>query len=187
MSYKCFGPILLWCCFVFVLIVVLVLEIVDQKRFGLKNCWVQKNCCPKKLRPNLVSNSWDIPDLDKSYCDSWHLLKMVPGTYFWSLVKFRSATAETNVARTNNTWINVTMTVWISSRWSNEFTFKVRSKSGQYQSVKDGPRNQLLKFGQIQVSNSWDITDMDKCRQDKCGLDKCRHVSWNQFKMVPGI
>ena len=134
-----------------------------------------------------VSNSWDIPDLDKSYCDSWHLLKMVPRTYFWSLVKFRSATAETNVARTNNTWINVTMTVWISSRWSNEFTFKVRSKSGQYQSVKDGPRNQLLKFGQIQVSNSWDITDMDKCRQDKCCLDKCRHDSWNQFKRVPGI
>ena len=129
----------------------------------------------------------DIFFLDKCYCDSWHLLKLVPGTYFWSLVKFRSVTAETNVARTNITWINVAMTVWISSRWSHQFTFKVRSKSGQYQSVKDGPRNQLLKFGQIQVSNSWDITDMDKCRQDKCGLDKCRHVSWNQFKMVPGI
>ena len=137
--------------------------------------------------PNWVSNSWDIPDLDKSYCDSWHLLKMVPGTYFWSLVKFRSVTAETNVARTNITWINVTMTVRISSRWSHEFTFKVQSRSGQYQSVKDGPRNQLLKFGQNQVSNSWDITDMDKCRQDKCCLDKCRHGSWNQFKMVPGI
>ena len=157
------------------------------KSFGLENVGSKKNCDPKKLRPNWVSNSWDIPDLDKSYCDSWHLFKMVPGTYFWRLVKFRSVTVETNVARTNNTWINVTMTVRISSRWSHEFTFKVRSKSGQYQSVKDGPRNQLLKFGQIQVSNSWDITDMDKCRQDKCCLDKYRHDSWNQFKMVPGI
>ena len=94
LSYKCFGPILLWCCFVFVLIVVLVIEIVDQKRFGLQNCCVQKKCCPKTLRPNWVSNSWDIPDLDKSYGDSWHLLKMVPGTYFWSLVKFRWLTAD---------------------------------------------------------------------------------------------
>ena len=136
MSYKCFGPILLWCCFVFVLIVVLVIEIVDQKRFGLQNCWVQKKCCPKKLRPNWVSNSWDIPDLDKSYCDSWHLLKMVPGTYFWSLVKFRSVTADifqiwTNVAMINIAWINVAMTVGISSRWSQESTFKVWSKSDQ--------------------------------------------------------
>ena len=30
-----------------------------------------------------------------------------------------------------------------------------------------------LKFGQNWVSNSWDIPDMDKCRQDKCCQDKC--------------
>ena len=57
----------------------------------------------------------------------------------------------------------------------------------QLASVKDGPRNQLLKFGQIQVSNSWDIPDMDKCCQYKYYLDKCRYDSWNQFKMVLGI
>ena len=53
--------------------------------------------------------------------------------------------------------------------------------------VKDGPRNLLLKFGQNQVSNSWDIPDMDKCRQDKSYLDKCRHDSWNPFKIFQGI
>ena len=34
--------------------------------------------------------------------------------------------------------------------------------------VKDGPRNLPLMFGQNQVRNSWDIPDMEKCRQDKC-------------------
>ena len=38
------------------IVVVLVIEFVDQKRFCLKYCWVQKNCGSKKLRPNWVSN-----------------------------------------------------------------------------------------------------------------------------------
>ena len=52
------------------------------------------------------------------------------------LVKIGSVTAEifliwTNVARTNVPWTNVAMTVEIRSRWSQESTFKVKSKSGQ--------------------------------------------------------
>ena len=39
--------------------------------------------------------------------------------------------------------------------------------------VTYGPRNLHLKFGKNQVSNTWDIPDMDKCYQDKCCLDKC--------------
>ena len=39
-------------------------------------------------------------------------------------------------------------------------------------SVKDGPKNLPLKFGQNWVSNNWDIADMDKPRQDICGLVK---------------
>ena len=58
--------------------------------------------------------------------------------------------------------------------------------SWQLESVQNGPRNLLLKFGQNRVSNSWDIPDMDKCRHDKCCLDKCHCDSWNLFKMVPG-
>ena len=38
-------------------------------------------------------------------------------------------------------------------------------------SVRNGPRNLSLKFGKNRVSNSWDIPDMDKCRQDKCCPD----------------
>ena len=33
----------------------------------------------------------------------------------------------------------------------------------QLASVRDGPRNLPVKFGQNRVSNSGDITDMDKC------------------------
>ena len=36
------------------------------------------------------------------------------------------------------------------------------------------------------VSNSWDIRNMDKCRQDKCCLDKCHYDSWHLSKMVQG-
>ena len=52
----------------------------------------------------------------------------------------------TNVARKNLAWTNVTVT------------------------VLDVPRNLPLKFGQNRASNSCDIADMDKCRQDKCHL-----------------
>ena len=49
----------------------------------------------------------------------------------------------------------------------------------QLESVRDGPRNLLLKFGQNLISNSWDIPDMDKCPHDKCCLDKCPRDSLN--------
>ena len=54
----------------------------------------------------------------------------------------------------------------------------------QLEYVKKGPRNLLLKFGQNQISNSWDIPDMDKCPHDKCCLDKCPRDSLNLFKIV---
>ena len=49
---------------------------------------------------------------------------------------FRSVTAETfliltNNARINVAWINVTMTIGIGKRWSQDPTFKVWSKSDQ--------------------------------------------------------
>ena len=70
--------------------------------------------------------------LDKCNCDSQHLLKMVQGTYLYSLVKIRSVTAEifliwTNVARTNVAWTNVIVMVSNCSRWSHEPTFLEKS------------------------------------------------------------
>ena len=52
------------------------------------------------------------------------------------VVKIGSVTAEifliwTNVTRTKVAWTNVTMTVEICSRWSQEPAFKVWSKSSQ--------------------------------------------------------
>ena len=50
----------------------------------------------------------------------------------------------------------------------------------------DGPRNLHLKFGQNRISNSWDISEMNKCHQDKFCLGKCHCYSRNLLKMVPG-
>ena len=36
-----------------------------------------------------------------------------------------------------------------------------------------GPMNLPSKFDQNKASNSRDIADMDKCRQDYCCMDKC--------------
>ena len=50
----------------------------------------------------------------------------------------------------------------------------------QLASIKDGPRNIPLRFGQI----GSDIPDMDKSRQVKCCLNKCHRDSLNLFKMA---
>ena len=108
-------------------------------------------------------------------------------------------------------FINFTVTVGICLRWSQGPTFKVWSKSGQWQLryswygqmsqgqmlpeqmslwhleyVKKGPRNQPLKFGQNRASKSWDIADMDKCRQDKCCMDKCPFDNCLRLSRVNG-
>ena len=110
-----------------------------------------------------------------------------------------------------STWSwNLSQTVGICYRWSQEPTFKVWSKQASYRwdihdmdkccldeycldkchqqlaYVADGPRSLPLKFGQNRVSNSWDIPDMDKCCQDECCVDNCQRDSCNLFKMVPG-
>ena len=80
----------------------------DPKIFGVQKsldqarCWSKKIKAPKILAPNNV-------------------------------VKIGSVTAEifpiwTNVARTNVTWTNVTLTVGICSKCSQEPTLKVSSK-----------------------------------------------------------
>ena len=61
---------------------------------------------------------------------------IVPETYLWGLVRVESVTAEifltwTNVTKTYVPWTNVTVTVGTCSRYSQEPTFKVLSKSGQ--------------------------------------------------------
>ena len=76
--------------------------------------------------------------MEKCYCDSYNLSKMVPGTFFQSLVKIGFILAEifliwTNVAGTNVARTNVIVTL---------------------ESVKKGPRNLTFKFGQNRVSNN---------------------------------
>ena len=58
------------------------------------------------------------------------LKKVVPGTYLKNLVKIESVTAElfliwTNVVRTNDAFTNVTVTVGICCRCSEDPMFKV--------------------------------------------------------------
>ena len=91
-------------------------KILVPKSFGLKNCSVQKNFGGTKLWSNKIRAP----------------KKLGPK----SLLKILSVTAEifliwTNFARTNVVCTNVTMIVGICSRWSQEPTFKVWSKSGE--------------------------------------------------------
>ena len=65
-----------------------------------------------------------------------NLLEMVPGTYLRTFVKIMSVTAELFLIWTNVTWTNVartnvTLTLGMCSRWSQEPTFKALSKSVQ--------------------------------------------------------
>ena len=66
-------------------------ETLSQQNFGSKEIQSLQKIGSKKFGQNWVSNSWDIPDmdkccqdkccLDKCHCDSWNLFKMVPGTF----------------------------------------------------------------------------------------------------------
>ena len=42
-----------------------------------------------------------------------------------------------------------------------------------------------IKLVQNQTTYSWDIADMDRCRQGICWLDKYHHDSWHPLNMVP--
>ena len=132
---------------------------------------------PLKFGQNQVSNSWDITNMDKCcqgkcclakcHRDSWHLLKVVPERWLWSLVKIGSVTDEISDMD------KCCQDKCCIDKYSMAF-------------VEDVPMNLHLNFGQNRVSNSWNIPDMDKCRQDKWWLDNCHPDSWNIFKMVPG-
>ena len=88
---------------------------------------------------------------------------------------------------------------WISKVWSNKIFGLKRLKSQkigskkfyqdqirqmsplQLASIKYGPGNIPLKFGQNRACNSRDIPHMDKSSQDKRHQDKCHRDSWNLF------
>ena len=55
------------------------------------------------------------------------------------------------------------------------FGHKIELKKFKSKKIWDLP----LKFGQNWVSNSWDIPDIYKYRQNKCWLDNCQLDSWN--------
>ena len=83
--------------------------ILDLKKFGsklilgLKKIGSKKIFGQEKFGQNWFSNIWDFADMDKcrqvKWClnkfhhDTWHLLKMVPESWLWSLVKIGSVTA----------------------------------------------------------------------------------------------
>ena len=85
------------------------------KSFSLKNCSVQKNGGGTKLWSNKI---WAAEKLGQK-----SLLKILPVTAEIFLI-------WTNVTMKNVACTNVTMIVGICSRWSQEPTFKIWSKSG---------------------------------------------------------
>ena len=100
-------------------------------KFGIQKMWVRKNVGSKK---DWVPTKFLFQkSLGQSLSKKIKAFKILAPIFF---VKIRSVTAETfliwtNVARTNVAWINVTMTIGICKRWSQETTFKVWSKSDQ--------------------------------------------------------
>ena len=70
-----------------------------------------------KFGQTLVSNGWDIPDMDKCCQDkcclnkchhnSWNLLRRVPGAYLSSLVKIGSVTTEILRILSSGWWVVV--------------------------------------------------------------------------------
>ena len=82
------------------------------------------------------------------------------------LVKIQSVTAEILLI-----WTNVARTYMLPGQIS---PWKLAH-------AKDCPTNLLSKFGPNRFSNSWDIPDMDKCRQDKSCMDKCHCDWWYMF------
>ena len=104
---------------------------IGHDKFGIQKIWVQKNVGSKKCW--VPTNFWFQKSLGQSLSKRIKALKILAPKNF---VKIRSVTAETfliwtNVARTNVASINVTMTIGICPRWSQEPTFKVWYKSGQ--------------------------------------------------------
>ena len=62
------------------------------------------------------------------------------------------------------------------------FIFEVKACCMIYDaSVKDGPRSLLLKFGQNQVNNSWDIPDMEWTNVART------NVAWTNVTVTVGI
>ena len=88
-----------------------------------------------KFGQNRVSNSWDIPDMDKSCMD-----KNVP-----VMVGICSRCSQQPIF---GQMLPGQMLPRQMSPW-------------QLESVHEGPRNLHLKFGQIRASNSWDIADIE--------------------------
>ena len=131
------------------------------KNLGPKQCWSPKNFGFKKdLRSGKriwVKNKWRSEKLLGK--------KKMGSKYFWWVPKAEIMPEWTNVAWT---YFPEQMAPW------------------QLASVKEGPRNQPLKFGQNWVSSSWDILNMDKCCQDIFCLDTCHQEGWHLLKIVPG-
>ena len=101
---------------------------------GTTNLGSTKYGCKKMLGPrNVPTNFWFQKSFGQSLSKKIKAFKILAPKKF---VKIRSVTAETfliwtNIARTNVAWINVTMTLGISKRWSQEPTFQVWSKCVQ--------------------------------------------------------
>ena len=146
-----------------------------QKKFGPRKMWFTKIKPPKnwvkkflvKIRAVIAEIWLQWINVTSHICcclDKYHRLKIVPGTYLLSLVKIGSVTAEILLI-----WTIVSRTYMLPGQMS----------PWQLASAKDCPKSLPIKFGQNQVSNSWDTPDMDKCRQDKYCLDKCHPDIWS--------
>ena len=126
-------------------------KMLGQKDFGSKKIWLEKFWSKEILCPKYFGSK-------KIFGQKEFWSKKLRPPQNW--VIFGSGTTELfmiwkKVVSTNIACTNVTVTF----------------------GIKYGPWNLPLKFGWNCVSISWDIPDMDKCRQDKYYLNKCHRNS----------
>ena len=149
---------------------------------GCWTCWLRKHSILNNRKLDLVLYSRLVLVLWLTCVDFWVLL-LTPsfrwgeggqtGTwkkYFFKFVKIGSwavplGTALAQLGHSSSTTWGTALAQLI---WTNL-------------PRKNVPRKLPLSFHQNRVSSSWDIPDMDKCREDKCCVDKCHPDSWNLF------
>ena len=164
-----------------------------QQFFWFKKVWVKQNFWPNKIliqglpknrvQKVWVCNSWDIRNMDKCRQDTcflfpWQLESVKDGSRYLLL--------KSGENQISNSWYIPDMDKCHMNKCCQHKCWPDKYHHNGWHLLKKGSRNLPLKLDHHRVSNSWDIPDMDKCRQDKCFLGKCQLYSQNLSKMVPG-
>ena len=134
----------------------------DPNNYGSTKFWVHKILAPKKIWVQTFSNF-----VSKKICRSkkvWVKQNLVQ-KYF---DQKKSRPPKIVSKKFCQNWVS-SWNIHDMGKFCQDQCFLDKC---DHDSWNRGSQELPLKFGQNWVSNSWDITYMDKCRQDKCCMGK---------------